>query len=96
MRFLLILAFGLSSVVVPAQSTSPGLTAGAASIHGHVADPTGALIPGAKITVTNALGVPIKSVNSNATGDYTVTGLAPGKYIVEAEMSGFALYTSPD
>lgn len=92
---LLIVALGFSGALVWAQNISADPTTASASIHGHVADPTGALIPGATITITNAMGVPVKSVTSNATGDFTVTGLAPGQYIVEAEMSGFALYTSP-
>src|SRR6185437_4819668 len=61
----------------------------------HVADPSGARIPGALVTVTNAMGVPVKSVTASGTGDYSISGLAPGSYIVEASREGFALYTSP-
>src|SRR6185437_1599921 len=50
--------------------------------------------PGALVTVTNAMGVPVKSIKASGTGDYSISGLAPGSYIVEASRSGFALYTS--
>lgn len=87
--FLLAFALVFAGTVGRAQTAPP------ATVHGHVADPTGARIPGATVTVTNALGVPVKSAVSNDTGDYSITGLAPGSYIVEANRSGFALYTSP-
>ncbi len=93
-RFLyLVVALALAAVGANAQA--PASQPPAASIRGHVADPTGARIPGALVTVTNAMGVPVKSVTANGTGDYSITGLASGSYIVEASRSGFALYTSP-
>lgn len=64
-------------------------------LHGHIADPTGALIPGAKITIANALGVTVTTATSDASGSYSVTDLAPGSYIVEAAAEGFAQFTSP-
>ncbi|HEX8710406.1 MAG TPA: carboxypeptidase regulatory-like domain-containing protein [Terracidiphilus sp.] len=83
----------MAAVAAPAQT--PALDQAApASVRGHVADPSGARIPGATVTVTNALGVPVKSAVANETGEYSISGLAPGSYIVEASRSGFALYTS--
>ena len=64
-------------------------------LHGHIADPSGALIPGAKVTIANALGVAQKTAMSDASGSYSVTGLAPGSYIVQATVDGFAPFTSP-
>ena len=58
------------------------------SLKGKVADPSGALIPGAKITAASASGK-----NSNATtdsqGTYEIKGLAPGNYTVTASATGF-------
>jgi hypothetical protein len=53
------------------------------------------MIPGAKITITNALGVAVTSTTADAAGAYSVTGLAPGSYIVQANVDGFAPFTSP-
>ena len=66
-----------------------------ASIRGHLADQTGALIPGTKVTLTNALGITIASTSSDAQGVYAFTGLAAGTYIVQTSVEGFAPFTSP-
>ncbi len=97
-HILIATSIGLASfVAAQAQTlTAPAVTPAAASaIHGHIADPTGALIPGATVTITNALGVALKSTTSDASGSYSVTGLAPGSYIVQATVDGFAPFTSP-
>lgn len=64
------------------------------TILGHVADPSGAAVPGAKITVRNATTGILHSATTNGTGDYTVTDLDPGPYTVTAEASGFSQQTS--
>ncbi len=75
----------------PAQK--PAVTT--ASIHGHVADPTGALLPGAKITVATSAGATTVTTTSDASGNYAVNGLAPGSYFVKAVVDGFAPESSP-
>src|SRR5262245_59915478 len=62
-----------------------GLTA----VTGRVTDPTGAVIPGVEITVTNTATGVTRSVVSNETGTYSVTQLAPGTYNIKAELVGF-------
>jgi hypothetical protein len=60
-----------------------------AQMAGQVTDPSGAVIPGASITITNTeTGVPIKTT-SNAAGYYTVPQLQPGHYRLTVEMAGF-------
>ena len=96
---LLLFAFALSlSAFAAAQSQTPAQKAAAstaASIHGHVADPSGALLPGAKIAVTTSAGATVTTATSDASGTYTVTGLAPGSYVVKAAFEGFAPESSP-
>ncbi|MGB6782757.1 MAG: carboxypeptidase regulatory-like domain-containing protein, partial [Terracidiphilus sp.] len=72
-----------------------GAANAAATLHGHVADPTGALIPGAKVTILSADGKTVTSVSADSAGSYTVHGLKPGGYVVRAESQGFALFDSP-
>ncbi len=79
---------------VPAAS-APAAGAPTVTVRGHIADPSGALIPDAKVTIANALGVTQKSTTSDAAGSYTVTGLPAGSYIVQASVDGFAPFTSP-
>jgi hypothetical protein len=75
----------------PAVQTQP---AAAATVHGHVTDPTGALIPGAQVTIANRDGVPVKAVKADASGAYDVHGLAPGAYYVQVSFEGFAPFQS--
>ncbi len=64
-----------------------------AILSGTVADPSGALIPGATVTAINvATGVTTKTVSNNA-GSYQLPPLAPGRYRVSAETSGFKKFT---
>ena len=59
------------------------------TITGTVQDASGAVVPGAKVTLTNTLtGVTI-SVPSNAEGEYTVPQLQVGTYSVKVEKEGF-------
>lgn len=64
------------------------------SIHGQVADPTGAVVPNATVTVLNAGGQTVATATSSATGAYEVHGLAPGTYTLQAKAEGFAIYAS--
>jgi len=80
---------------VHAETAAPVPTSVTATVRGHIADPTGALIPGAKITITNSLGVTVTTTTSDAAGSYEVNGLAAGSYIVQAAVEGFAPFASP-
>jgi hypothetical protein len=59
------------------------------SITGAVRDASGAVVPSAKITVTNsATNVTVNAV-SNDQGEFTVPSLQPGTYTVRIEKQGF-------
>jgi hypothetical protein len=98
------LVLGLTGVIaVQGQTSAPaaasvGATAAPAAtaiLRGRIADPTGALIPGATVTITTAAGAPVGTVTASANGGYQVTGLAAGGYIVQSSYAGFAPFTSP-
>ena len=62
---------------------------GAASITGIISDQSGAAVPGATVTATNeATGVTYTAVANDA-GNYTVTSLPVGSYVIKAELAGF-------
>jgi hypothetical protein len=71
---------GMTSTVL-AQST-------AGSIQGTVLDPSGALVPRAQVTVSNAAGFS-RTIQSDATGNFAVPHLAPGSYSVSINATGF-------
>src|SRR5262249_41654372 len=59
------------------------------TILGRIADPSGAAVPGAQVTITN-LGTTIaKTFVTDENGNYIVSYLLPGSYEVTAEKAGF-------
>ena len=59
------------------------------TITGRVADPTQAVVPGAKVTVTNLATNVVKTAQTNAEGIYVFASLPAGEYVVAAETQGF-------
>ena len=64
------------------------------ALKGQVADESGAVIPGATVTLTIS-GTVVKSVNAAADGTFTVVGLTPGRYAVRVTAPGMAPYENP-
>lgn len=64
------------------------------SIYGHILDPSGAVVPGANITVTSADAKTDITATSNGVGTYQVHGLAPGRYNITVDSQGFAIFTA--
>src|ERR1700747_3004157 len=62
------------------------------TLRGTVADATGAVVPGAAITVKNMDTGVARTTQSNSDGEFTVPELPIGRYSVEATMTGFAPY----
>ena len=62
-------------------------------ISGTVTDPTGAVIPHAKITITNEETKLIRTTQADERGFYVVPELAVGVYSVTAEQKGFKTTT---
>ena len=60
-----------------------------AGIQGTVTDSTGALVPDAKLTLTDTETGKAQSVNSSGEGFYRISGLAPGKYTLTIEKPGY-------
>src|SRR5277367_5459567 len=60
------------------------------SIVGTITDPTGAVVPGATIVVTDISKGITQTAQTNASGNYTVSRLIPDAYSVEATANGFS------
>src|SRR3989442_8629237 len=54
------------------------------TISGFTKDPSGALVPDVKITVTNERTGAVRSAASDASGSYQVLALVSGMYTIEA------------
>jgi hypothetical protein len=66
------------------------------SILGTVNDPQGNAVPGAKVTVTSASKGSTDETTTNESGNYTVTHLIPGTYIVHVEAASFKAFEAKD
>jgi len=60
-----------------------------ATIAGTVSDPTGAGVPGAKVTATNPATASVRTALTNSSGTYLIPNLAVGNYDVAMEKDGF-------
>src|SRR5437867_2997486 len=61
----------------------------AGEITGSVTDPTGAVVSGATITITNPATNTQRTVKTNNDGLYDLPALPPGLYTLKVEMQGF-------
>ncbi|MGH9674881.1 MAG: TonB family protein, partial [Bryobacteraceae bacterium] len=59
-------------------------------------DPSGGVVPEARIRVTNVTSKGVELAAADATGSFSISGLAPGRYHVEVARPGFALYVQKD
>jgi hypothetical protein len=87
-RLLLAMVTGL--VTAPALGQSFG-----ANIGGTVSDESGALVPGAMVTIVHAQNGRTMTQTTGERGDYRIVALQPGDYDVSVEQSGFAPVTRP-
>ena len=73
----------LSATAVSAQTDNATLT-------GTVHDPSGAVIPSAKVQVKNVATGVVKEAATNSAGLYYVPNLIPGTYSIERLRGGFS------
>lgn len=79
----------LACILVVCAATAAFAQAGRGGISGLVSDPTGAIIPGARVTLLNqSTGVTQHTVTT-AAGLYSFVSLNPGSYKVTASMKDF-------
>src|SRR6266404_2123120 len=82
-RFLFLLA----AFVLSLRAQTPSAT-----VVGRVTDPSGAVVPGVTIQLTNVDRNVSQDGASNEAGDFTVPYLTPGRYTLEAKANGFHTY----
>jgi hypothetical protein len=82
---LLVCFVGFFSTPAWAQVTSGSLT-------GIVSDPSGAVVPGAKVLLTDVNKGYTYPATTDAVGHYVITNLLPSTYKITVEASGFKTY----
>src|SRR5918999_6126611 len=86
--------------VLLAVLVSAAVNAGAQALYGsllgNVTDETGAALPGATVTITQAETSLTRDVVTNETGGYNVPNLLPGTYEVVVTLQGFRTFRARD
>jgi Carboxypeptidase regulatory-like domain len=84
-RFVILFAYVLwATMTARAQSTTA-----TGNIQGTLTDPSGAVVEGAKVTITNKDTGQSNTVTTSSAGAYNSGTLVPGNYSVRAEAAGF-------
>ncbi|MDQ3253560.1 MAG: TonB-dependent receptor, partial [Acidobacteriota bacterium] len=79
-----------------ASFAAHGQAGGSGSITGQVQDPTGKIIPGARVTAVNVATNAQSEAVTNEDGYYQIPQLTPGTYNLEVEVAGFKKLQRPN
>ena len=88
-RFLVLALVALSALLLSSVAFGQ-TTVATGSIQGSVTDPTGAVISGARVTITHKSTGQVITTSTNSAGAYTSGSLIPGDYVVRVEAKGFS------
>ncbi len=87
-RSCLVLALSLStSVLAPSVISAQETSSTKGALAGQISDPSGAVVAGAKVTVTGGEGA--RTVVTDGAGRFAMGSLTPGLYTVSVEAQGF-------
>jgi len=92
------LLFGVCSLLLGTCATpllKAQTTISTGSIVGTVTDPSGAVVGGAKVTITNKATGQVITTTTTSAGTYTSGALTPGGYTVRVEGAGFKTLERP-
>jgi hypothetical protein len=85
-----IILFAFVGFCVGAQPAFSQATISTGGIVGTVSDETGAIVPSAKVTITERSTGRMLNMTTNSAGIYNSGPLSPGEYTVRVEAAGFA------
>jgi hypothetical protein len=80
----------LVACVILADATLVLAQGALGTFNGRVVDPGDAVLPGVTVTATNTNTNVTRTTVTNAEGLYSLPGLEPGVYVIQAELSGFS------
>ncbi|HET9177235.1 MAG TPA: TonB-dependent receptor [Terriglobia bacterium] len=86
------LAFSIA-VAIPTTGAAQVLYG---TLVGNVQDPTGAVVPGATVTVTQTQTALTRQGQTDSRGGYTISTLSAGTYTVKIEARGFKTFAKSD
>ena len=92
-KFALVLVFVLATGLILFTVPRPlfaQTTVGTGSIVGVVSDPSGAVISGAKVAITNIATQQVVNLTTNSSGSFNSGVLIPGEYRARISAEGFS------
>ncbi len=95
-RAALLGALGAACILLPLAAFTAHGQAASGTISGVVRDPSGAVIPRAPVTATNADGSNIESTHAGADGSYRFSRIPAGRYAIEVRSRGFQIFEQKD
>src|ERR1700682_2399559 len=87
--FFLGLAVGIGVLLTLGAMSAQAQTASSGSVTGQVADPQGASVPGADVTLTDTATSSKQTATTNDSGRYNFPVVNPGLYDITISKSGF-------
>lgn len=91
-RFRKLLGVLTLSFAASVISSPPASAQSTAEVSGTVTDPSGAIVPGAAVTLRDTDTNAERTVTTNPNGIYSFTNLQPAPYALEASRTGFSAY----
>ena len=85
-RWMLLCPLAVICLLFPALMAAQGATG---RIMGRVSDPSGAVLAGVKVTLTNQATGVSREGQTNESGDYSFVSVVPGTYQASFELTGF-------
>jgi outer membrane cobalamin receptor len=85
-----LIAFVAVSIIASQTAWSFARVIDRGQVKGSVSDPDGAKISRARVTLRDASGIVIHEAKTGAEGEFSMSGVAVGKYVIVAEATGFA------
>src|SRR5580698_4056243 len=89
LRRVLSVALVFAVMLIMGTSAIAQTTVSQGSIQGTVTDPSGAVVGGAKITITHKATGQVAATTSTGSGTFNSGGLIPGDYVLRVEAKGF-------
>jgi Carboxypeptidase regulatory-like domain/TonB-dependent Receptor Plug Domain len=81
--------FIVGSALVALLAALPAAAQDTGVVAGTVVDPSGQVVPGATVTLTNENTGDVRTLVSNERGEFSFRAVTPGSYSVKVELAGF-------
>ncbi|MGH9404235.1 MAG: carboxypeptidase regulatory-like domain-containing protein [Terriglobia bacterium] len=87
------LAAQVAALIILFSGAAFAQSMGSAAITGTVTDPSGAVVPGGRVTVTQTATGVTRTTATNSAGQFSASSLAPGSYKIDVTAVGFKTYS---